>query len=257
MGHLLPRVAAWVAGLGALIVSGAAQATCPIPVASSVVGLYGASAVTAVKCFDDLPNDLSGGTLSTTASASTSVTTATLTSSATLASGVLTAYAPEGIASASLWDTLTFSGLPSAGEDIMATLSLAGTLSGSSFLLADLEAGTPADFTAGFPLTQTSYSSTAGPPLPTSISLTFLAQNGVAETVFADILANGVNGVADFADPPNLEIFAPLDVGIVTAGGFDNFGPATAVPEPSTWALMLTGFAALSLAWRRRRSAAA
>ena len=35
------------------------------------------------------------------------------------------------------------------------------------------------------------------------------------------------------------------------------FGPATAVPEPSTWAMMLLGFAGIGLAMRRRRKRAA
>jgi hypothetical protein len=241
-----------VAG-GALLFSTSAHALCAVPTAGFGGGLFGASAVTAVACAGMPGNDTGGGSGFTTAMASSS----SLTASADLTTGVLTAYSPAGIASASLWDTFTFSGLPAGGAPIVATLSLAGTLTGTSFLLANLQAGTPADFAAGFPLIQASFPDTGNSTLPTSISVTFDAMNGVQETVFADILAHGVNGVANFTDPPTLDIVFPLGVDVITAGGFNNFTLASSVPEPSTWALLLMGFAGLGIAGYRKANAAA
>jgi hypothetical protein len=256
MRRLTSRGAALFAGFCTLLLTGAAHALCAVPTAGFGGGLFGASAVTAEGCFVGV--DQNGGAGSTIASAAStdSVSNLTLTASADLTTGVLTAYSPEGIASASLWDTFTFSGLPAGGASIVATLSLAGTLSGGSFLTANLEAGTPADFAAGFPLIEASFPAAGDASLPTTISVTFEAMNGVAETVFADILAHGVDGVADFSDPPMLSVTLPAGVDVTTAGGFDNFAQNSAVPEPTTWALLLMGFVGLGLVGYREAKAA-
>jgi hypothetical protein len=200
----------------------------------------------------------SGGSGSTTASATGSFSVYTVTSSATLATGVLTADSPLGFASASLWDTLTFSGLPASGASIVATLSLPGILTGNSTLLAELEEGpASSSFPAGGAPPQTIFVN--GASLPSSISLTFTAMNGVADTIFAEILANGDGvGVANFGDPPNLDIILPRGADVITAGGFDNF--TSSVPEPADWALLLIGFAGIGFTRsanlvRRRASA--
>jgi hypothetical protein len=256
MSRSISLGAALVAGSCALLLSGAALALCAVPTAGFGGGLSGASAVTAQGCFVGV--DQNGGAGSTNASAASTdaASGVTLSASADLTTGVLAAYSPEGIASASLWDTFTFSGLPAGGASIVATLSLAGTLTGSSFLIANLEAGTPADFAAGFPLIQASFPGAGNTSLPATISVSFDAMNGVGETLFADILAHGVGGVANFSDPPTLSLALPAGADVVTAGGFDNFAQSSAVPEPSTWALLLMGFAGFGLARYFRARAA-
>ena len=72
-----------------------------------------------------------------------------LSSTADLTIGVLTAYSQGGIASASIWDTFTYTGLPAGGATITATLSLPGTLTGSAYGSATLEEGSQTDFTDG------------------------------------------------------------------------------------------------------------
>jgi hypothetical protein len=67
-----------------------------------------------------------------------------------------------------------------------------------------------------------------------------------------------MGGVADLGDPPTLTLTLPGNAGVTTASGvFHNFVSAT-VPEPSTWAMMLLGFAGLGFAGYRtsRRTAA-
>jgi PEP-CTERM motif len=58
-------------------------------------------------------------------------------------------------------------------------------------------------------------------------------------------------------DPPTLSLDVPKGASVTTAWGvFDNFVTAP-VPEPSTWTMMLVGFAGLAFAgYRRSRRAA-
>ena len=62
--------------------------------------------------------------------------------------------------------------------------------------------------------------------------------------------------MADLGDPPTLSLNLPEGASVTTASGvFDSFVTAT-VPEPSTWAMMLLGFAGLGYAaYRRTRNA--
>ncbi|MFC3595135.1 PEPxxWA-CTERM sorting domain-containing protein [Novosphingobium piscinae] len=62
----------------------------------------------------------------------------------------------------------------------------------------------------------------------------------------------GFSGVAKlvvFGGTVNQQVFDDLTFGSTTAGSGGNTG---AVPEPSTWAMMLLGFAAVGMAMRKR-----
>lgn len=134
MSRFSPSRIVLLAAAGLLSSAGAARATCPIENAGYQGGAYGAYAVTTTACFTDI--DENGGTGFTTATASS----VGLSSSANLASGVLTANSQSGFASSSIWDSFTYTGLP--GTTITATLSVPGTLTGSSDGMATLEEGT-------------------------------------------------------------------------------------------------------------------
>ncbi len=245
-----------LATAGFLISAGAAHAICAIPVAGYQPGAYGAEAVTAGGCFVGV--DTEGGTGATTAAASSTTTgvsgaSYSLASSADLATGVLTAYTGIGIASASIWDTFTYSGLPAGGATVTATLSLSGTLSGPSFGNAELEAGLQTNFPDDAAI-QDSFFNTTGDPIPASVTLSFNVENGTAETVLAEIFVDGdgLDGVGNFGDPPMLSLSLPTGASVTTASGvFVNF---TAAPEPSTWAMMILALAGLGFAGHRRRT---
>ena len=84
---------------------------------------------------------------------------------------------------------------------------------------------------------------------PSSIPLSFEVANDSPIIVFAELLGevDGVSGVADFGDPPMLTLTLPNGASVTTASGvFDNFVSAT-VPEPSTWAMMLSASGGLTL----------
>jgi hypothetical protein len=181
-------------GATALVASaGAARATCPIETAAYPGGAYGALAVTTTACFTDIDENGGAGFASAMASS------AGLSSSADLSSGVLTANSPGGFASSSIWDSFTYTGLPAGGATITATLSLSGTLTGLSDGVAELGEGSSAD---GLTLFQTaSFNNATGESIPASVSLNFDVANGDQVIVFAEILADGVVGVADLGDP--------------------------------------------------------
>lgn len=234
-------------GAAALLASaGAAHANCPIETAGYQGGAYGAYAVTTTACFTDI--DENGGTGFTTAAASS----VGLSSSANLSSGVLTADSQSGFASSSVWDSFTYTGLPVGGATITATLSLPGTLTGSSDGIATLEEGTQTD---GLTLVKSVFFNIATGE-PPSISLSFDVTNGATVIVFAEIQVDGLDGVADLGDPPTLSLDVPKGASVTTASGvFDSFVTAT-VPEPSTWTMMLVGFGGLGFAgYRRTRKA--
>jgi len=255
MARLSARFAFALACAGFLISTGAAHATCAIPVAGYQGGAYGAEADTAGGCFVAVDTD--GGTGATTAAAS-STTTAfgvsySLASSADLATGELTALSGIGIASVSIWDTFTFSGLPVGGATVTAMLGLSGTLTGLSYGNAELQAGPQTDFGDGATSTKDVFFNTY--PAPASFSLSFNVENGTPETVLAEIFVagDGAGGVADFGDPPTLSLSLPAGASVTTASGlFVNF-TATAAPEPSTWAMMVLGLAGLGFAGSRAR----
>jgi len=256
MGRFSTQFALALASVGLLISTGAAHALCAIPVAGYLGGAYGADAVTGMVCSVLL--DMDGGVGVTTAAASSTATNTStgvsysLASSADLASGVLTAYSGIGTASASIWDTFTYSGLPSGGATVTATLSLSGTLSGLSHGQAELQAGSQTDFGDGDTSSQGVFFNTN--PVPASVSLSFNVEDGTPETVLAEIFVYGdsAGGVANIGDPPTLSLSLPMGASVTTASGvFANF---TAVPEPSSWAMMILGFAGVGFAGYRSRT---
>jgi len=258
MGRFSTQFAIALADVGLLISTGAAHATCSIPVAGYQGGAYGAEADTAGGCSVGVDTD--GGTGATTAAASSTTTNTftgvsySLASSADLASGVLTAYSGIGIASASIWDTFTYSGLPTGGATVTATLSLSGTLTGLSYGNAELQAASQTDFADGVTSINDVFFNTGAYPMPSSISLSFNVENGTPETVLAGIFVDGdgAGGVANFGDPPTLSLSLPMGASVTTASGvFANFNT---VPEPSTWAMMILGLAGLGLIGFRRRT---
>jgi hypothetical protein len=258
MGRFSAQFATALASVGLLISTGAAHAICAIPEAGYLGGAYGVDAVTAGGCFVGI--DMNGATGATTAAASSTTTDTftgvsySLASSANLASGVLTAYSETGIASASIWDTFTFSSLPAGGATVTATLSLSGTLTGLSYGIADLQEGPQTDFANGATSINDVFFNTGVFPMPSSISLSFNVENGTPDTVLAEIFisGDGAGGVANFGDPPTLSLSLPMGADVATASGvFANF---TAVPEPSTWAMLILGFAGLGYAGYRSRT---
>jgi hypothetical protein len=243
---------------GVVASTGSAHATCAIPNAGYQGGAYGAYAVTTGGCFsDDL--DANGGAESTNASASSSIMGSggpfSLSSTADLTTGVLTADSQSGFASASIWDSFTYTGLPAAGATITATLSLPGTLTGSSDGFAWLEEGSQTDFNNGTELFGTDdpvFFNAASKP--SSMSQSFNVTNGETVIVFAEIQAigEGSDNVADLGDPPMLSLTLPEGATVATAADFHNF--TSAVPEPSTWAMVLISFAGLGFLGCRRRT---
>ena len=162
-----------------------------------------------------------------------------------LATGVLTAYSQGDSASSSIWETFTYTGLPAGGATITATLSLSGTLTESSDGFAMLEEGSQTDLND---VKTAFFNNATGELIPALISLSFIAVNGAPVIVFTEIEGVGdkSGGVANLGDPPTLSLDLPRGASVTTASGvFDNFVSAT-VPEPSTWAMVLVGFAALA-----------
>jgi len=252
MGFARKRLAL-LASAAIVLSGGAARAICAYPDASYQGGAYGAYAATTGYCYAGL--DQVGGVMATVASASSIVSTpyTDASSSATLSSGALTAYSAAGSASASLWDTFTYSGLPAGVASVQATLTLPGTLTGNAFGFAQLEEGTQSELQDG--LAASSYAFfDASVPIPNSILLTFNVMNGVSETVFSEItgFGDGLGGIADLTDPPTLSLSVPRGASVVTASGvFDSF-KVVAIPETSTWAMMVLGFAGLGFAGSRQ-----
>jgi PEP-CTERM motif len=254
MSPLLRSGAAAFAAAAIFALADAARASCVDPNASYQGGAYGAYAVTEYNC-SILQQD--GGNGFTTASAQGSVVfgadTLSLSSTADLATGALTIDSEAGIASASIWDSFTYTGLPAGGATITATLSFPGTLTGSSYGIAVLEEGSQTEFNDESEFGDSTGKFFNTTSLPPPLSLSFNVVNGSPVVIFAELLGGGASGVADFGDPPMLSLTLPDGASVTTASGvFDNFVSAT-VPEPSTWAMILVGFAGLGFVGYRQR----
>ena len=223
MGRFSALFATSLASVGVLISTGAAHAICAIPEAGYLGGSYGADAVTAGGCFVGV--DMQGGTGATTAAASSTTTDTftglsySLASSANLATGVLTAYSETGIASASIWDTFTFSGLPAGGATVTATLSLTGALTGLSYGIAELEEGPQADFANGATSINDVFFNTDIRCLLRSRSASTSRMGRRRQSSLIFISGDGAGGVANFGDPPTLSLSLPTDASVAAASG--------------------------------------
>jgi hypothetical protein len=243
--------AAVIAAAALVGLSSNAHATCAVPTATYVSGLFGTDVVTASSCFDYTTAGGSGVTAGAIPLGSGSMA-----ASADLSTGILTAYSASGLASAALWDTFTFSGLPTLGETVAFTLSLSGTLSGTAFGVANIQAGPSAAF-EGVGTVQQGTGFGDGMPVPASISVALTATDASSLTVSTQILADGSPGnIADLTDPPTLTVDLPAGVTATSASGvFTNFEPLAAVPEPGSAGLLLAGLWGLVSArhrWDRR-----
>jgi PEP-CTERM motif len=254
--------------VGALAISGAllgpvpsALAICPVPTASFTGGSFGTDAVTGMACLLNLQQNGGTGITSAGTSFSDPASGTSLSASADLATGVLTAYAAGGavlpsggFASASEWDTFTFSGLPADGSMITATLSLTGTITGGGSVEADLqEAGPAATIQGQGALDSSGFFNATTYPLPGSISLAFMATDGTSDTVYADIQADG-NGPTevDLTDPPTLDLTIPIGVTVSSASGVFTDFRLQAVPEPSSLGLFAAALGLFGYIGRRR-----
>jgi hypothetical protein len=237
----------------------AAHALCQVPIADyqdGGGGTFGAYAVTEGTGCSNVGSQ-GGGTGSTTAAASSSYFTLSgagpflLSSTADLASGALTAYSEAASASSSIWDSFTYAGLPSGHATITATLSLNGTLTGLSSGMARVQEGAPDNLTLD---NTVFFNNATHESIPPSVPLSFDATDGDQITVFAfiQVFGDSSGGIGNLGDVPTLALTLPQGASVVTASGiFSNF-VAPIVPEPSTWAMMLLGFAALGCAAYRR-----
>lgn len=85
--------------------------------------------------------------------------------------------------------------------------------------------------------------------LTNGISFNLIGITSVTRTPgFLDVTANGTFNVAGFDPTPGIFYLSTQASGNTTFSA-----AATAVPEPSTWGLMLLGFGAIGFAMRRRR----
>ena len=172
-----------------------------------------------------------------------------------LGTGILTAYAATTSSSgnkiwsaADFWDTLTFSGLPIGGTMLTAMFTLTGSFTGS---------GAGSGYIDVNGVSAASFSASASSPLPSSISASFLAENGVPIQIGAALEAvagdfyTGALGTADLMDPPTFSILAPSGTTYTSAS--NQFVNVTSVPEPATLGLLNLGLAAMtSVAYRRK-----
>ena len=72
--------------------------------------------------------------------------------------------------------------------------------------------------------------------------------------IFMLLTAGGQYGYADFGNTASFT-FDPLPAGVSYTSASGDF--LTAVPEPSTWAMMILGFAGIGFLTYRRRNQAA
>ncbi len=175
---------------------------------------------------------------------------------ANLNTGILTSYSAatsggSAYSGALLWDTFSFSGLPASGAMLTATLTLTGSMSGSGSWNASI------GLNGG--ITNTYASGDSSTPIPGSISLSFLAQNGTPVELSANLQTQAggyptyAAGVANLMDPPTFSILTPYGTTYTSASG--QFLNVQAVPEPETYGMMLAGLGLMGFMMHRKKSA--
>ncbi|TCD04863.1 PEP-CTERM sorting domain-containing protein [Erythrobacteraceae bacterium CFH 75059] len=103
----------------------------------------------------------------------------------------------------------------------------------------------------------------------TSVALSTSATTATNNIDFTSVLLNGtaltlIPGANEFATISNFPTMAGtqtlvvngLSRGVGSFGGSITFSPTAAVPEPTTWALLLLGFAAVGFSMRRNKVSA-
>ena len=73
---------------------------------------------------------------------------------------------------------------------------------------------------------------------------------GLASQAFA---SGNFNGFADFSNSAHLRFVLPKNVTFTSQSGVGLTGTLGAVPEPSTWAMLIVGFGAVGAGMRRSR----
>ena len=234
--------------------SGISHATCIIslPFIPAPGGpAYGSEATVTTGCF----TPIAGGGGVTTSSMTNTFSIGSGSATSNLSTGVLTAYAAttsgNSIWSASnFWDTLTFSGLPTGGTMLTAMFTLTGSFTGSSVGsgLISVNGISAASFSAG---------SSSSSPLPSSISVNFLALNGTPIQIGAELYTNagsynqGALGTAKL-NPATFSILAPSGTTFTSAS--TQFVNVTTVPLPASLGLLSLGLAAITGVARRSKS---
>lgn len=227
--------------LTALSWSGAAHALCMVTTADYDGGSFGAQVVASQGACFRTPV---GGQGQVTAQESFSQRGST----AALASGTLTARSSSGSASAALWDTITFQGLPAAGAQVTAYLGLGGQLTGGGTASARLSVvSDPAQ--RYDPALGASMLLSAGDAIPARLSYSFTAHNGDSFLVLAQLTGQSFGGLADLGAPARLSFALPAQASFTSSSGV--FLTAAPVPEPATVLMMAAGLLAV-LAWGRR-----
>ena len=227
-----------------LLACAGAHAICPVTLAGYGGGAFGSEAVASPGgCF----RPIVGGIGISSATDSSDANGIVMSASANLSTGVLTAYATGGSASSSLWDTVTFSGLPAAGGTVTETLSLAGSMTNDAVGFINLDAGTGINGDS-YSLANSEFTATAS-NFPAEFTATFTAQNGVPVLVSASLDADAINGISDLSDPPIFRLDVGPGVTFTSASGV--FGSASPVPEPGSLAFVLAGLALLGARARR------
>ena len=135
----------------------------------------------------------------------------------------------------------TFGGCDNAGADFTFQ-NLADATAAGDALFAQVITGT----------VDTDPSQTLGCSSATLCGMLIPYALGGAPVMFAAYAAN--NGAAtNFNGGTVSGAPASFDTAIQSAFVWARFSPVTAVPEPSSWAMMLLGFGGMGLAMRRRR----
>jgi hypothetical protein len=155
-----------------------------------------------------------------------------------------------GIVDASFVDIVTFTGLETT-FDLAAQLDFNETLVGGAGVTIYLEGYY---FGPGTACTSANYSncSFGGIVQPSGPALV-IPDFSTDDTLLVGVDITGKAGSgASISDPGMVTLSVPTGVDIISAGGA-TYAPGT-VPEPSTWAMMILGFAGVGLMAYRRKA---